>query len=275
MKKTISFLLLGFLSVTAFAQTTDQPADTGENFSLEGALALFKQAANLEEFEKSINEEGNNVNNLDLNADGQTDYVTVEDIKEGDTHVIVLGTWLSGKEKQDIASIGIEKTGDRSATLQIEGDASLYAENTIVEPVDTKEKAVGGKGGPSVAEITSLPVVVNVWLWPAVRFIYAPAYVVWVSPYRWAHYPRWWRPWRPVAYSVFYKRGAPHRVYYRPAPVRRVAVAHRVYAPRRHSSALVVHSRRATTVVHKSDRSGKTTVVRKNKRTGKVRAVRR
>lgn len=215
------------------------------------------------------------MNNLDLNADDKTDYITVTDVKDGDTHVIVLSTWLSETEKQDIATIGIEKTGTDEAQLQIEGDADLYADNTIIEPVETNDKASGGKGGPSVSEIKSVPVIVNVWLWPSVRFLYAPAYVVWSSPYRWAVYPRWWKPWHPVTRVVFYKRVAPHRVYYKPAPVRRVAVAHRVYAPHRRTSTLVVKNRRATTVVHKNKRTGKTTAVRKSNRTGRVRAVRR
>ncbi|RZJ65282.1 MAG: hypothetical protein EOO50_14355 [Flavobacterium sp.] len=271
---TYLVLLLCFLSVPTFAQTEEQ-ANNGDDFSLEGALAMFKNAKSLEEFEKAINEENNNVNNLDLNNDEKTDYVTVSDVKDGDTHVIVLSTWLSESEKQDIATIGIEKTAAEQAQLQIEGDTDLYAENTIIEPVDVEDKATGGKGGPSIAEIEIMPVVVNVWLWPSVRFLYAPAYVVWVSPYRWAAYPRWWKPWRPVSHVVFYKRVAPHRVYYRPAPVRRVAVAHRVYAPHRRSSTLVVKNRRATTVVHKNKRTGKTTAVRKSNKTGRVRAARR
>ena len=59
----------------------------------------------------------------------------------------------SDKEKQDIAIIGIEKTGNESATLQIEGDADLYAENTFVEPNEVVESSTGGKGGPSVSEL--------------------------------------------------------------------------------------------------------------------------
>ena len=86
--KRLSFLLLLILGITtSFAQDDDKndlPEYTGENFSLEGALALFKQANSLEEFEKSINEENNNVNNLDLNNDGEIDYIVVQDIQEKD-----------------------------------------------------------------------------------------------------------------------------------------------------------------------------------------------
>lgn len=265
--KKITTLLFVVLGITVgFSQEDDRPENTGENFSLEGALALFKKSNSLEEFEKLINQEDNNVNNLDLNNDGKTDYVTVTDIKEGDTHVLVLSTYLSEKEKQDIATIGIEKTGNEQATLQIEGDTDLYAENTFAEPLETTENVSGGKGGPSVSEIAIMPVIVNVWFWPSVRFLYAPSYVVWVSPYRWAYYPRWWRPWRPFAYRTFYTRCAPHRVYYHRVPARRVVVAHRVYTPRRNQSTLVVHNRRGSTTVIRNNGRKTTTKVRRSPR---------
>jgi len=78
----------------------------------------------------------------------------------------------------------------------------LYAENTIVEPSDVDETLNGGKG-PDVGTYQAEQVIVNVWLWPSVRFIYAPRYVIWHSPWRWNLYPNWFRPWKPYRYSVF------------------------------------------------------------------------
>jgi hypothetical protein len=254
MKKSLSLLLVVLGITTAFSQEDNRPVNTGDDFSLEGALALFKKANSLEEFEKFLNEENNYVNNLDLNNDDDIDYILVEDIKEGDSHVIVLSTYLDEKEKQDIATISIEKTGENQAALQIEGDKDLYPENSIVEPIDEKEAIKSSKGGPNIPEIDVQIVTVNVWLWPSVRFLYAPNYVVWVSPYRWRNYPRWWKPWRPISHPVFYAHCAPHRVYYRPVTTRRVVVARKTYTSRRHSSTLVVHNRRGTTVIHKNKR---------------------
>jgi len=269
--KKITTLLLVILGVNfGFSQEEERPENTGDNFSLEGALALFKKSNSLEEFEKLLNEEDNNVNNLDLNDDGSIDYILVDDIKEGDTHAIVLSIFINEKEKQDIAIIGIEKTGTENATLQIEGDADLFAENTFVEPNDVVETSTGGKGGPSVSDISSKKVVVNVWFWPSVRFLYTPTYVVWHSPWRWGFYPKWWRPWRPYKYHTFYGKCAPHRVFYHRVPARRVVIAHKIYAPRRNHSTLVVHNNRRTTVVRSNNRN--TTVVTKNKR-GNVKAV--
>lgn len=268
MKKILFMLVLITGISISYAQEdikNDLPEFTGDNFSLEGALALFKDAKSLEEFEKLINQENNNVNNLDLNNDGESDYIVVQDIQEKDTHVIVLSTFLNEKEKQDIAIIGIEKTGNESAILQIEGDSELFAANTIIEPFEVDEKIEKSKGGPNVPEITPTSVVVNVWFWPSVRFLYAPSYVVWVSPHRWGFYPRWWKPWKTYRYSVFHGRCAHHRVHYHKTATHRVVVARKVYTPKRSKSTIVVHNRRGTTVINKNKR-GKTTVVKTKRR---------
>lgn len=276
MKKNLSLLLIVMGMATGLSQEDNRPVNTGDDFSLEGALAMFKKANSLEEFEKLLNEENNNVNNLDLNNDDDIDYITVEDIKEGDSHIIVLSTFINEKEKQDIATISIEKTGAEQAVLQIEGDADLYAENTIVEPTETTETIKSTKGGPNTPEIDFQVVTVNVWLWPSVRYIYGPRYVVWISPYRWGYYPRWWKPWRPISHPVFYAHCAPHRVYYRPVATRRVVVARRAYIPRRQSSTLVVHNRRGTTVIHKNKRGNvKAVKVKRNSNRRGVSAGRR
>lgn len=260
MKSTVLGIMITVFLSYAVGQT--EVKHEGENFSLEAALEVFKKAKNLEEFEKAINQENNNVNNLDLNQDNQIDYVTVRDIKEGDAHAIVLSTYLDEDKKQDIAVIRIEKKGNAEAYLEIEGDESLYPANTIIEPIGTEQKNdKSSKGGPSnVLDVKFIRV--NVWFWPTVRFVYAPGYVPWVSPYRWRVYPVWWRPWRPVAFAVFYPRIAPFRPFYRPLPARALVVSHRIYVPYRR--VVVVHRGPRKMVIHNG--RNKTVVVRKGPR---------
>lgn len=270
--KKLSILLLVALGLnSAFAQEDRRQENTGDDFSLEGALELFKTVNSLEEFEKSLNQENNQVNNLDLDGDGQTDYINVEDIKENDTHLIVMSTYLNETEKQDIALISIEKTADGKAVLQIEGDEDLFAQNTIIEPKSAEGGAVQNlKAESNVTVVENSSPAVNVWLWPSVRYLYAPGYVVWVSPYRWRAYPNWWRPWHPVRHAVFYNYGVRYRPFYHVVTVRRVAAVRRVYYPRRHSSTLVVHTRRGTAVVHKN-KNGKVRAVKTRRGVVKVR----
>ena len=107
----------------------------GDHFSLEGALELFKNASSPEDFEKQLNTQSNNVNNLDLNGDNKIDYIRVIDNMQDDAHALVLQAALGKDDAQDIAVIEIEKTSDDSAVLQIVGDEALYADSNIVEPL--------------------------------------------------------------------------------------------------------------------------------------------
>jgi hypothetical protein len=241
----ILFVILGI--TTSFAQ--EESETSGDNFSLEGALEMFKKSSSLEEFEKLINSENNDVNNLDLNEDGDIDYINVESIKEGDTHVIILSTYLNDKDIQDIATIGIEKTGDEEAILQIEGDENLYAENTIVEPFDVESKVERNNYGPNESIIDLTRVVVNVWFWPCVKFMYHPRYVVWKSPFRWKKHPSYWKPWKPFTHSVFRARCVRHSTHFHKTKTHRVLVARKIYKPRRKVAVIKTHKK--ATVIKK------------------------
>lgn len=238
------------LSAGLQAQETSTHESTGlpgDQFSLQGALQMFKSSAGPEEFEKSLNTESNSVNNLDLNEDGEIDYIRVIDKSEKDAHAIVLQAIISEKESQDIAVIEIEKNGDESATLQIIGDEDIYGEKIVVEPDPANEKTgfefnygPGNPmaGGPAVDAVNQ--VFVNVWFWPSVRIMFAPGYRPWVSPWRWRHYPVWWKPWRPFGWSAWKPRcgvymGGPFVV----VTTHRVVRAHRVYMPYRTTSVIV------------------------------------
>lgn len=240
-------MLIAATPLLAFPQseTMPRPDSTGlpgDHFSLEAALFQFQQATSIEDFEQRINTEANGVNNLDLDGNGETDYVRVEDHAEGDAHAFVLQVPVSEAESQDIAVIELEKNGAESAVVQIVGDEEVYGEPYIVEPSDVGAAPVdkGGRG-PDAAELRVQPVVVNVWLWPSVRFVYASAYRPWVSPWRYRVYPGWWRPWRPLPWRRHWALCAPHRAHFRPCPTHRVVVAHRIYTPHRRTSVVVVN----------------------------------
>lgn len=234
----LTLALFGTMQVFAQDDAADSLGLPGDNFDLYGALDLFKNSASLEDFEKKLNEENNQVNNLDLNEDGEVDYIIVNDNMDGDAHAIQLQVAVSETETQDVAAIEIEKTGAESADLQVVGDEELYGEDYIVEAGDEETKS--GAEGQKWQNYRAGWVVVNVWFWTPVRFVYAPAYVVWHSPYHWRYYPVWWKPWRPVAWHVHHARVIRyHHHYYHCVHVHRVAHAHRVYHAHRRSSAAV------------------------------------
>lgn len=277
--KTLKFLpqmaalALLLCSIPLFAQNdmeSDSTGLPGDHFSLEAAIELFKKSDSPEDFEKRLNSENNEVNNLDLNEDGEIDYIRVVDNSEGDVHALVLQVAVSETESQDVAVIEIEKQGAENAILQIIGDEELYGEQKIAEPFE-EEKVKSGKDKGPIASGAPVRIVVNVWLWRPVRFIYAPAYRPWVSPWRWRVYPAYWRPWRPHPWRVYHARVLPYRAHYHVIRTHRVVRAHAVYAPHRAHSK-VVHTR-TTTVVAARGKNGavvgkKTTTT--TKRNGRV-----
>lgn len=235
-----SFAVVLFCFATVF-QAAGQDHDNGlpgDHFSLEGALELLKGSESLEVIEKHLNTEQNHINNLDLNQDGKVDYIRVIDHAEEDVHAVVLQVALSENESQDIAVIEIEKTGPESAILQIMGDEALYGPDHRIEPYE--EAGQGGKGGPNPADLEITRVVVNVWFWPCIRFIYAPHYRIWVSPYRWGRYPQWWIAWHPHPWAAFHSRGLHYKSGFRIVSTHRLVRAHQLYTPRRTTSKLVI-----------------------------------
>lgn len=243
------------------ASGRDSTGLPGDQFSLQGALEMFKQAGSPEEFEKLLNTESNHVNNLDLNGDGEVDYLRVVGKRDKDVHVFILQVPVSETESQDVAVIELEKTGTDNAILQIVGDEDIFGEQVIVEPKgegeseeEEEEEVEKGKKGPyaPAAFGASAPVprvVVNVWMWPCVRFVYAPAYAVWVSPWRWHVYPAWWRPWRPLAWHAFHPFRARYHTGFAVVRTHRVVHAHRIYRPARVSS-VTVRTRHRDSVNH-------------------------
>jgi hypothetical protein len=220
------------------------PADStglpGDQFSLQGALDMFKTSTSLEDFEKKLNSKDNDVNNLDLNGDGNIDYIRVVDNKKDNSHAIILQVPVNETESQDVAVIEIEKTANEKALVQIVGDEELYGDTVIVEPFETKETATP-KSGPSSCLYMPIHVIVNVWFWPCVQFIYAPAYVVWVSPWRYHYYPEWWSPWRPSPWRWHYMHCYHYNHYYHPVYHHRVENAHQIYVSHRTTSSVVNH----------------------------------
>ncbi|MBP8822433.1 MAG: hypothetical protein KBH07_02165 [Flavobacteriales bacterium] len=243
MRATI--LLSAFLACSIGLNAQDAATDStglpGDDFSLAGALDLFKQAKDLEGFERALNADGSQVNNLDLDGDGEVDYIRVVDHRDGDAHAIVLQVAVSKDESQDVAVIELEKKAKDDAVLQIRGAGDLYGPDVIVEPYGEEDAGMRPSKGPFLPELVRVHVWVNVWGWPCVNWMYGPRYVVWSSPWYWGYYPPWWRPWRPHPYRVFWGWQRPRHVVYRPVHVCRVTRAHTVYVPR------AVHSPRVRT----------------------------
>lgn len=240
---TLFFLMSGGAAVYAQESREEVP---GDHFSLEGALELFKKSSSPEEFERLLNSANSEVNNLDLNGDGDIDYIKVIDRNEGNVHAFILQAIISERESQDVAVIELEKLANGKAVLQITGDADIYGIETIIEP--TQEVRVNA--GTSTSRT-----VVNVWAWPSVQYVYSLYYYGWISPWDWSYRPIWWRPWRPVAYYYYYPRWESYHSYYSICDTHRIGYAQQIYRPYRNTS-LIVYNRHQTQISnYRSSRS--------------------
>jgi hypothetical protein len=237
----------------------------GDHLDLYAVLELFKKAESLEKFEEMLNKEDNQVNNLDLNGDDEIDYIRVINRIDSNFHAITLQVPMSENESQDLAVITIEKKDDKTAYLQIIGDEDLYGKDYIIEPYDEK--------GDKELQVSPIVVFVNVWGWPIIKPLYAPGYKLWISPWRWNHYPGWWKPWKPLRWRVYHPRVVIHHRYYHRTTVVLHPRAHSVYHAHRRSSTNIHHHRSANannTNRNSTNRKGESKKLNKQKNVKKA-----
>lgn len=260
MKKGVLFLAIVMATLCGFpvfSQTDNEPVALGlpgDNLNLYAVLDIFQKSKTLEDFEKALNDADSKVNNLDLNNDGEIDYIDIDSQKEGNTHFIVLQVDVSSTETQDVAVIEVGKDKKNKVHVQIIGDEDLYGKNYIIEPSDSVSGTPnpGYTGGGTVIVNNNTTnnyntgydqsyVSANVSVWPVVLYLFSPVYVVYRSPWHWGYYPPYWRPWRPVFYHDYwgYHGHYYNNRYYRRSSYIRYPRYYNTYSSRRNSSATV------------------------------------
>ena len=222
MKKLIITSVLAIMvafGTTVMAQ--ENPAENlglpGDNLNLYAVMKLFQESQTLEVFERSLNDENSRINNLDLNGDNMTDYITVSDYPDGDVHSIVLRDMLSKTESQDVAVFTVQRFNNGSVQIQLVGDEALYGKNYIIEPIYDDNN--GETPNPGYAGNPSNNVNINVVrtspyeiaAWPLVSYLYLPGYRTWHSSFYWGYYPDYWHSWSPFSWNYYY--GYQHNFY--------------------------------------------------------------
>ncbi len=178
-------VLLNFCSVFAQEDVTivAPTSKAAEGLDLRAVSDLFKNAENLEDFEKTLNDPETGVNNLDLDENGEVDYIRVVEEVEERTHVIILQVALGEDEFQDVATIEVESSGDDQCNMQIHGNEVIYGPDYYVAPT-----------------------LVRIHTWPIITWMYRPMYRPYRSVYYYGYYPRWWRPYPHVSFGVYRTR---------------------------------------------------------------------
>ncbi len=154
---------LGFAQKTVTVTVDDE--DISNNLDLYGIAYVFGEAKDLADFEARINSADAQISNLDLNGDGQVDYLRVVEAMEGNMHVVVVQAVLAKDLYQDVATIIVDKeTTSKSVSVQIVGDPYIYGTDYIIEPV-----------------YVTTPIIYT--------YFWRPVYHCYVSPYYWDYYP--------------------------------------------------------------------------------------
>jgi hypothetical protein len=221
----VSILLHGVVNAQA-----DTLAFAGDNLDLRAVLFTFENASSLEEFEKLINTKDSEVNNLDLNEDGQVDFIRVQELQEEEARTVVMTVDLSATESQDVAVIVLERTATDEVHLQIIGEEEVYGSSKMLEP--SEEQMKGGKGGPSV-DGSNYYVRVNVRLWPCVRGMYDPHNRPYHNRWAWGRFPPYWLVWGLIPPTHYFYMIESRHLNYRPSVSIFCSRAHGLWYPHR------------------------------------------
>ena len=197
MKKFLFLYIIATMSL--ISQPVYAQSDTaslglpGDNLDLYAVLNLFQKSKTIEGFEKSLNDEKEGINNLDLNLDKKVDFIKVVTQKgEDSSYTFVLQVDVTKSEKQDVAVILLNKENGR-VSLQMVGDEELYGKDYVIEPKGNSSITAnpGYKGEDPVVVNVPATTVTVVQSAPIVQYVYSPAYVPYYPPYYYGYYPPW------------------------------------------------------------------------------------
>ena len=175
-----AFLLFSFASVFAEDRViVVSSADQDHNLDLAVVAEVFKESRSLQEFERTLNDPDEHINNLDLNDDGQVDYIRVIEEEKVGSRVVILQAILGDNMFTDVAYIDI--TGENgNYRMQIRGERELYGDNYYYIPESR-----------------------NLSTWNIFVDYYGHWDSCYVSPYYWGYYPSWWSPYTSLRIGLY------------------------------------------------------------------------
>ena len=186
---TSMFMAPSIMRADQTVTVTATSTDISQNLDLKTVATLFGQAKDLEQFEQMLNNPDSAFSNLDLNGDGEVDYLRVIETADNDRHLVVIQAVLAKDIYQDVASIFVEKDEKNQVTVQVVGDEYIYGANYIIEPVYIYR--------PYIYD----------WFW-------GPSWVCWHSPYYWGYWPSWWHPFYCVDPFLYWDHCYWHHYHY-------------------------------------------------------------
>lgn len=161
--------------VTTITANSD---DISDNLDLEAVASIFGDSKDLKDFEKRLNDPDTQISNLDLNSDGEVDYLRVMETAENNIHSISIQAVIGKDQYQEVAVIDVKKDSKGSTQVQVVGNVDMYGPNYYITPY--------------------YPVVPVFF-----TFFWVATYRPWYSPWYWGYHPPYFRPWRPYPPHIY------------------------------------------------------------------------
>lgn len=186
---SMAFMLMAFVvSCSSDKKTSDKitiqaaSVTASDGLDLQAVGEMVKKAKDAESLEQMLNGEAG-VNNLDLNEDGDVDYINVESYGEGAARGFSLYVNFSETETQEVASIDIEKGADGSAQVYMTGNDQIYGQNHSYHSHYSATDFI------------------------LMSYLFSPRYRPYHhSPYGYGYRPAYYHPYHPVSRSSYSSR---------------------------------------------------------------------
>ena len=146
----------------------------GDQLNLQAVGELLKTCKDGPEFEKKLNDTTLRINNLDLNKDGNTDYLKVTEYGNGTNKGFSITDELGPNDIQEIATLQFEQNQNQQTNVTSAGNQTVY-----------------GANAPCYHSCFSMnDLLIMHWM-----FSPRPYYI---SPYHYGYYPTYYRPYRSI-----------------------------------------------------------------------------
>jgi hypothetical protein len=112
-----------------------QPGKTAASLQLDAVVELVKgdEVADAKSLEAKINDPEAKLNAVDLDDDGETDFIEVVEVKKGDKTVLELRAIPSSKQDQDVAEVAVVVA---TVELYVENKEMIVVHATYTEHIE-------------------------------------------------------------------------------------------------------------------------------------------
>jgi len=151
----------------------------GDNLDLQALGELVKSSNDAQTIENQLNSSGS-INNLDLDGDGNVDYIKVTEYGDGNARGFSFTVDLPNGEKQEIATVDLQK-GSNNVAMNIQGNQQVY-----------------GNGAYYQSQYSLSDLMIMSYLFSPHRGYY--------SPYHYGYYPSYYHSYRSAPMASYRSR---------------------------------------------------------------------